>query len=552
MKKRKKIVILCLCTLIFLWIFIPVITGIWANTASDGKVKLFFFLTPPGAKLVNFHWKILEKPLLSLKLSGSLKVPWKSIIFGSQQLLAFQAPANINLPQGKSRVNFSGEIQGNFKTGQINIKNGNIWLEKFGRIFVSGKLVQWGKEICEIEGNVKDFAIDEFRTMLGIQNLPFAGTMTGKLSVVINKDTVKLLKFDIDFNKLLLQEYSHPLSGHAKGTYDFLQKKCLIETGNIFTESGGKLFLKGIISPEDFSVKIESEGVNLEEIISQLPEKWREKFKVKPDAKISINGEGEWKRTEKLPLFSGVFAIPDKIQYRNFSCSSLLIEGSQETEQITVSASNIDIGKINCDSISGIITKENGKYRGDFTFTFYGGSGNMVLVTTQDTPIRVYAKAHVQKINLEKLIHSLNPDILITGAVNVICFLELGVKNFSMQAKIDNVPGMPFSQKLNIGAVKALASLGSSSFAGSIGRQFGSNNFYYRKLSGVISLTNGQLTIEGTAKRAGNNDYLITSEIFGSGINVLVDRKNNSIHVEDLKRRILNAMQQNKAQFKLS
>ncbi|MGC9065267.1 MAG: hypothetical protein ACP5JO_01380 [Candidatus Ratteibacteria bacterium] len=552
MIKRKKIVVLCLCTLVFLWIFIPVITGIWTNTASDGKVKVFFFFTPAGAKLVNFHWKILEKPILSLKISGSLKIPWKSILFGSQQLLAFQTPASINLPQGKSKVNFSGEIQGNFKTGTINIKNGNIWLEKFGKIFVAGKLVQWGKETCEIEGNVKDFAIDEFRTMLGIQNLPFAGTMTGKLSITINKDIVKMLIFDVDFNKLLLQESSHPLSGHAKGTYDFLQKKCLIETGNIFTESGGKISLKGFISPEDFSVKIESEGVNLEEIVSQLPEKWREKFKFTSDSKISINGEGKWKRADKVPFFAGIFSIPGKIQYKNFSCSSLLIEGSQEKEKITVSASNIDIGKINCDRIMGTIIKENGKYRGDFTFKFYEGLGDMVFVTNQDTSPRVYARAQVQKINLEKFIHSLNTDILITGLVNVICFLEFGNKDFSVQARIDNVPGMLFSQKLNISAVKALASLGSSSFAGSIGKQFGSNNFYYRKLSGVISLTNGQLTIEGTAKRAGNHDYLITSEIFGSGINVLVDRKNNSIHVEDLKRRILNAMQQNKAQFKFS
>ena len=60
------------------------------------------------------------------------------------------------------------------------------------------------------------------------------------------------------------------------------------------------------------------------------------------------------------------------------------------------------------------------------------------------------------------------------------------------------------------------------------------------------------LTIEGTVKKAGNYDYLVTSEIFGSGINVLVDKKNNSIHIEDLKQRINNAMKQSKPEMKFS
>jgi len=130
--------------------------------------------------------------------------------------------------------------------------------------------------------------------------------------------------------------------------------------------------------------------------------------------------------------------------------------------------------------------------------------------------------------------------------------MEVAPKNISVIAKFDNVPARPFSQKLNISAVKALASLGSSSFAGSIGKQFGSNNFYYRRLGGLITYQNGLLTIEGTVKKAGNQDYLVSSEIFGSGINVVVDNKNNSIHIEDLKQRIKGAIKHNNVEMEIS
>jgi len=552
MRKKKRVLLWICGTLLVLWIIIPIITGLWAKHASDRKVNLSFFLTLPGARVTNFQWKVSEKPPVNIETDGSIRVPWKSFIFGTNQLLAVQLPATINLPQGKSKINFSGEIQGNFRKGELNLKDVNIMLEKFGKLFVSGRLVKWGTETCEIEGNVKDFAIDELRNILDIQNLPFSATITGKLSITINKDVVKLIRFDIDFSGLLLQKQSSPLSGHARATYDILQKKCFIETGNIVTESGGKIFIKGMVSPENFSLKIESEGVNLNEIISQLPEKWQEKFKIRSDSKFSMNAQGFWKKEENLPFFAGSFSVPGHIQYDNFSCCCLTLKGFSDKNEIAVEAKKVSIGKIDCRDIKGKINEENGKYRGNLNFSFYDGSGTVVFATSEGKPLKFYAKTEISRINLQKLIQSLNPEILITGFINTICFMEVADKQFSLQAKFDNIPGRPFSQKLNISAVKALASLGSSSLAGNIGRQFGTGNFYYRRLSGVVSITNGQLTIEGTAKRAGENDYLVTSEIFGSGINVLVDRNNNSIHIEDLKQRITRMMKQNKPQFKLS
>lgn len=550
MKKKKKIF---LCTIIILfsfWILVSIILGIWTKLASDGRVNLSFFLTIPGARILNFEWKISENPLLRLKTNGPVKVPWKSFLFGTNQLLAFQAPATIKLPEGKSKINFSGEIQGNFKKGEVNIKDTKVWLEKFGTMFVSGRLVQWGKEFCEIEGNVKNFAIDELRNVLEIQNLPFSGIITGKLSITINKDVVKQLRFDIDFSKLSFRQQSSPLSGHVKGSYDILAKKCLIDNANIITQSGGRLFVKGTISQEDFSLKIESEGVNLDEIISQLPEKWQEKFKA--SSKISMNAEGSWQKNKELPLFSGFISLPGNIQYKNFSCSNLMIKNNNENNEIFVEAEKIEIWKMRCDEIKGKIIRENERYKGNINFSLYDGTGNILFTTSEQSPVKFYGKIDISKLNLKKLVQSLHPEIVVTGLVNVICFIESGKGDFSLQAKVDNVPARPFSQKLNISAVKALASLGSSSFAGSIGKRFGGTDFYYRKLGGVISIINGYLTIEGTAKRAGENDYLVTSEIFGSGINVLVDRNNNSIKIEDLKNRIERAMQQNKPQFKLS
>lgn len=552
MRKKIKLTLFIIVSLVLLWILIPTILGIWASKASDKKVNLSFLPTIPGARILNFQWKISELPSINLKMKGSIKIPWKSLVFGTQQLFALQVPATINLPSGKSKINFSGEIQGNFKKGEVNLKDINVWIEKFGRIFVSGRLVKWGTEICEIEGNVKNFAIDELRNMLGIQNLPFSAFITGKLSVTINKDIVKLLKFDIDFSNLLLQNNSSPLTGHIKGTYDLLGKKCIIDNGNIITQSGGKLFVKGMISDEDFNLKIESTGVNLEEIISQLPPRWQEKLKITTESKISINLEGSRKKDMVLPIFTGSISVPGQIQYNSFSCSSLNIQSSMENNEILIEAKKIEIGKIDCNDIRGKIFRENEKYRGIINFSFYNGTGKAQFMTTETNPLRIYAKAEISRIDFAKLVQSLNPEILITGLLNIVCFFEFGNKEYSLMAKIDNVVGRPFSQKLNIGAVKAIASLGSSNFAGNIGKQFGSGNFYYRKLSGVISIVNGYLTIEGTAGKAGENDYLVISEIFGSGINVLVDRNNNSIQIDDLKQRIGRAMKQSKPQFKLS
>lgn len=551
MKKRKKVVFL-ITTLIILWLSIPFFISVWIKTSTDRRVNLSFFLTPFGARVLNFYWKIMEKPLFTIKTNGSINVPWRSLFFSSDQLLAFQMPATMKLPSGKTKMNFSGEIQGNFKKGEVNLKDVNIWLEKFGKIFVSGKLVQWGTEFCEVQGNIKDFAIDELRNILGIQNLPFSASITGKLSITINREIVKLLKFDIDFSNLLLQQQSSPLSGHVRGAYDIIEKKCTIDSGDFLTQSGGKISVKGMISREEFSLKIESEGVNLEEIISQLPQKWQEKFKIEKNSRISINAESSRKKGTGLPYFAGFLSIPDKIQFSGFSCYDLTIQNSAEKNEILLKAKRVEIGKIGCDEISGEILRENERYKGNLHFSFYNGLGEIQFVTSESSPFKVFAKTEISKIDIAKLVQALNPDILITGLLNVICFLEFGDKDFSIMAKIDNVPGRLFSQKLNFSAVKALASLGSSGFAGSVGKRFGSNNFYYRKLSGVISIINGYLTIEGTAKRAGQNDYLLTSEIFGSGINVLVDRNNNSIQIEDLKQRIGRAMKQNKAQFKLS
>ncbi len=552
MKRKLKNVLWILAIVIFIWVSLPLCLDLKVHSSSDGKINLRFFLTHASAKILKFQWNIFDKPSVVLNAKSTIKIPWRSFLLGTQQVLAFEGPGNITLPSGTSKLNFSAEIQGNFKTGQVNIKKGNIWLEKFGQIFVSGKLVNWGKETCEIEGDINNLAVDQFRTLFGIQNLPFAGIISGHLSITINKDIIKSLRFDVNFSNLLFQRQGKPLTGHAKGVYDLLTKKCFVETGNIVTQSGGKVSVKGFISPEEFNLKIESAGVNLEEIISQLPEKWQEKIKFKGDEEISVNVEGLWKKRQ-LPFLSGFIDIPGEICLNNIFCSSCHIKGCQNSGDIDIEIAQLGFGNLGCNKIKGTITRDNDRYQGDIFFNFYDGKGKISFTSSESgLPLSVYAKADVERINLEKLIHSVNPEILVTGAINLICFMEVAPKNISVIAKFDNVPARPFSQKLNISAVKALASLGSSSFAGSIGKQFGSNNFYYRRLGGLITYQNGLLTIEGTVKKAGNQDYLVSSEIFGSGINVVVDNKNNSIHIEDLKQRIKGAIKHNNVEMEIS
>ncbi|MCX7705046.1 MAG: hypothetical protein N2115_02150, partial [bacterium] len=413
MKKKKKFVLLSIAILFALWISVSLVISAWVKFSSDRKVHLSFLLTLPGAKVLNFCWKISEFPSISLKIKGTFKIPWKSLFFGTQQLLAFQAPATINLPSGNSKINFSGEIRGNFKKGEVNLKDVKVWLEKFGNLFVNGQLVKWGTELCELEGNVQNFAIDELRNVLNIQNLPFSAFITGKLSITINKDIVKLVKFDIDFTNLLLQQQSSPLSGHVKGSYDLLEKKCVIDTGDINTKSGGKIFVKGMISKEEFSLKIESTGVNIDEIISQLPQKWQERFKIDTGSKISINAERLYRKGTQMPSFTGIIKVPGQIQYNNFSCSSLTIQSSLENNEIIVEAKKIGFGKIDCDEIKGKISRENEKYKGIINFSFYDGSGKTQFITSETMPLKIYSKTEISKINLAKFVQSLNPDILI-------------------------------------------------------------------------------------------------------------------------------------------
>ena len=65
--------------------------------------------------------------------------------------------------------------------------------------------------------------------------------------------------------------------------------------------------------------------------------------------------------------------------------------------------------------------------------------------------------------------------------------------------------------------------------------------FAFRSIAGRVSLHNDSLTLEGLAGEKGTAQYIIRGPLLGSGLNVLVDGRNNTIRLGYLKSRIRSA-----------
>ena len=144
----------------------------------------------------------------------------------------------------------------------------------------------------------------------------------------------------------------------------------------------------------------------------------------------------------------------------------------------------------------------------------------------------------IKGINLSRLIHSLNEEIYISGILDA-----KGKGSFNKDEPEFDIVFMSRKKKgvgqvMNFGAIQVIASLSGSNPI----KSFGTSDFPYGVIKGRVIIDNGYLTIEGLAGRKGHQDILIKKGTF-KGINLFIDRRFNTIKIEDIKHRITHAIE---------
>ncbi|MCX8082900.1 MAG: hypothetical protein N3D17_05850 [bacterium] len=175
---------------------------------------------------------------------------------------------------------------------------------------------------------------------------------------------------------------------------------------------------------------------------------------------------------------------------------------------------------------------------GDASFSFYGGKGSLKY-RIEDLCAKppVSFTANIRGINISPLVHSLNEDIYISGILDAEVRGSLNKDTPDIDVVFRSKKKRGIKQVMNFGAIKVISSL-----SGSPIKSFGSSDFPYGVIAGRVTMNNGYLTIEGLAGRKGLHEILIKKGVF-KGINLFIDRRFNTIKIEDLQRRITHAVE---------
>lgn len=137
-------------------------------------------------------------------------------------------------------------------------------------------------------------------------------------------------------------------------------------------------------------------------------------------------------------------------------------------------------------------------------------------------------------MNIAQLTKQINEKILITGIINITGNFYLQRKNFEFEIFFRSLEKKGVKKYMNFAAIELLTSLSGTNPV----RSIGSSNFYYKKIAGKISLKNNYLTIEGLAGEKGEKQYLVIKPFLTPGINILVDKRTNTIKFDELIKRI--------------
>lgn len=176
----------------------------------------------------------------------------------------------------------------------------------------------------------------------------------------------------------------------------------------------------------------------------------------------------------------------------------------------------------------------NKNFEGYLNFYFYDGIGRIDFKLGDLNFSSINGFFTIDNININKLALSLNDKIVINGLINLKGSFNISKEDLELEAIFKSIKRKGIKQYMNFGAIEFITSL---SGANPI-KQFGTSNFYYNNIGGKISIKNNHLTIEGLLGEKGENQYLITKPFLLPGINLLIDKRSNTIEINELINRV--------------
>ncbi|MGB9678104.1 MAG: hypothetical protein ACPLZ9_05735 [Candidatus Ratteibacteria bacterium] len=122
---------------------------------------------------------------------------------------------------------------------------------------------------------------------------------------------------------------------------------------------------------------------------------------------------------------------------------------------------------------------------------------------------------------------------------------NIGKDKFEIETIFNSVEKKGIKQFMNFGAIELLASLSGTNPV----KIASSSNFYYKNIKGRILIKDNRFTIEGLLGEKGENQYLITKPFLLPGINILINKKNNTIEIDELINRVNLAIERIKQKY---
>ncbi|MCM8803895.1 MAG: hypothetical protein NC833_01410 [Candidatus Omnitrophica bacterium] len=175
----------------------------------------------------------------------------------------------------------------------------------------------------------------------------------------------------------------------------------------------------------------------------------------------------------------------------------------------------------------------NKNLEGYSNFYFYDGTGKVNFkLDVSFSNIKGFFT--IDNININKLAISLNDKIVINGLINLVGSFNILKGNLELDTIFKSIKKKGVKQYMNFGAIEFITSLSGTNPI----KRVGTSNFYYSNISGKISIKNNRLTIEGLAGEKGENQYLVTKPFLLPGINLLIDKRNNTIEINELINRV--------------
>lgn len=151
----------------------------------------------------------------------------------------------------------------------------------------------------------------------------------------------------------------------------------------------------------------------------------------------------------------------------------------------------------------------------------------------------------INNINIKKLAFSFSEKILFEGLMDIKGEFNLGNGNFEIETVFNSVRKKGTKQFMNFGAIEILSALS----GGNPIKMAGSSNFYYKEIKGKVTIKNNRFTIEGLLGEKNGNQYLITRPFLLPGINILINKKNNTIQLDELINRVNLAIERIKEKY---